>query len=265
MYWRDRPIRQFDFHHNWSHRWFLANVVAAVFTTLHGLHSSGKNKFMWVMLPMGLLGAPSSFQRLMETVVQGIKIFIVYVDNLLVHSAMHQTHIKLLNELLAWLVMHNVKINLQKCFFQKSKRCVPRFSVNQGGSQNGEQQVESYFLSHSARFHAQNLSISQALQFLLQVCAKFRTTHRTSHDANKKRMPLEKSCIPTYLCSEPVVAYPRQDQLYALITNASLGIDQQPGGLGAVLMQIDEQGKHCVIDLQATSCQNMKLIIPRFF
>ena len=56
---------------------------------------------MWVMLPMGLLGAPSSFQRLMETVVQGIKIFIVYVDNLLVHSAMHQTHIKLLNKLLA--------------------------------------------------------------------------------------------------------------------------------------------------------------------
>ena len=252
MYWRDRPIRQFDFHHNWSHRWFLANVVAAVFTTLHGLHSSGKKQ---VHVGHVANGSARSTVLLSETDGNcGTR-----------HQKFYCLRWQSACKLLAWLVMHNVKINLQKCFFQKSKRCVPRFSVNQGGSQNGEQQVESYFLSHSARFHAQNLSISQALQFLLQVCAKFRTTHRTSHDANKKRMPLEKSCIPTYLCSEPVVAYPRQDQLYALITNASLGIDQQPGGLGAVLMQIDEQGKHCVIDLQATSCQNMKLIIPHFF
>ena len=51
----------------------------------------------------------------------------------------------------------------------------------------------------------------------------------------------------TYLCSEPVVAYPRQDRPYALITDASLGIDQQPGGLGAILTQNDGKGEHCVI------------------
>ena len=53
--------------------------------------------------------------------------------------------------------------------------------------------------------------------------------------------------LQTYLCSEPVVAYQRQDWPYALITDASSGIDQQPGGLGAILMQIDEKGEHCVI------------------
>ena len=78
---------------------------------------SGKGQFMWVTSPMGLLGAPSSFQRLMEAVVQGINNVIVYIDDLLVHSATHQAHIKLLDELLARLVTHNVKINLQKCFF----------------------------------------------------------------------------------------------------------------------------------------------------
>ena len=35
---------------------------------------------------MGLLGAPASFQRLMETVVKGIDITIVYFDGLLTHT-----------------------------------------------------------------------------------------------------------------------------------------------------------------------------------
>ena len=36
----------------------------------------GKGQFMWVTSPMGLLGAPSSFQRLMEAVVQGINMLL---------------------------------------------------------------------------------------------------------------------------------------------------------------------------------------------
>ena len=78
---------------------------------------------MWVTLPMGLLGAPSSFQRLMETVVQGIKNVIDYIDNLLVDSTMNQAHIKLLDELLTQLVMHNVKINLQNFFLEAEMSC----------------------------------------------------------------------------------------------------------------------------------------------
>jgi hypothetical protein len=33
----------------------------------------GKGQFQWVTITMGLLGAPASFQRLMEKVVQGIQ------------------------------------------------------------------------------------------------------------------------------------------------------------------------------------------------
>ena len=60
----------------------------------------GKGQFMWVTLPMGLLGPPSSFQRLMGTVVKGIENVIVYFDNLLINSATrHRAHIKQLDEL----------------------------------------------------------------------------------------------------------------------------------------------------------------------
>jgi hypothetical protein len=53
--------------------------------------------------------------------------------------------------------------------------------------------------------------------------------------------------LQTYLCSEPIVDYPRQNRPYTLIIDASLGGEKKPGGLGAILMQIDPNGQHCVI------------------
>jgi hypothetical protein len=53
--------------------------------------------------------------------------------------------------------------------------------------------------------------------------------------------------LQTYLCSEPVVDYPRRNRPYALIVDASLGDDKKPGGLGAILTQVNQQGEHCVI------------------
>ena len=93
----------------------------------------GKGLFQWVASPMGLLGYPSSFQRLMETVVRGLQNVIVYIDDLLLHSSTHDEHILLLDLLLQPLVQHNVKLNLQKCEFRsKTLRtlafCLPKES-----------------------------------------------------------------------------------------------------------------------------------------
>jgi hypothetical protein len=74
-------------------------------------------QFQWVTSPMGLLGCPASFQRLMETVVNGLSNVIVYIDDLLVHSASHKEHLVTLNQVLERLVQHNIKIILQKCVF----------------------------------------------------------------------------------------------------------------------------------------------------
>ena len=39
---------------------------------------------------MGLLGAPGSFQRLMEIVIHNLKNIIAYIDDLLVHTKTHE-------------------------------------------------------------------------------------------------------------------------------------------------------------------------------
>jgi hypothetical protein len=44
-----------------------------------------------------------------------------------------------------------------------------------------------------------------------------------------------------------VLAYPRSDRQYALITDASFGDDNTAGGLSAILTQTDEEGRFYVI------------------
>ncbi len=97
----------------------------------------GMGQFQWVTSPMGLLGCPASFQRLMETVVHNISNVIVYIDDLLVHSASHEEHLATLNEVLQRLVTHNIKINLQKCVFGSKEVSYLGFCLTEEGIKPG--------------------------------------------------------------------------------------------------------------------------------
>ena len=61
----------------------------------------GQGQFEWVTSLVGLLGYPASFQRLMEKVLHGIKSVIVYLDNVIVHTATHEHHLQVLEEVCA--------------------------------------------------------------------------------------------------------------------------------------------------------------------
>ncbi len=97
----------------------------------------GMGQFQWVTSPMGLLGCPASFQRLMETVVHNISNVIVYIDDLLVHSASHDEHLATLNEVLQRLVTHNTKINLPKCVFGSKEVSYLGFHLTEEGIKPG--------------------------------------------------------------------------------------------------------------------------------
>jgi len=49
------------------------------------------------------------------------------------------------------------------------------------------------------------------------------------------------------LVSKPVMAFPHTEHQYALITDAATGTANTPGGLGAILMQVDKDGKFYAI------------------
>jgi hypothetical protein len=65
------------------------------------------------MPPMGLLGCSASFQRLMAKSMEKIDNIILYIDDLLICSQMHELHLATIDVVM--------KINLSKCFFENTE------------------------------------------------------------------------------------------------------------------------------------------------
>ena len=74
-------------------------------------------------MAMGLKNAPSTFQKLMHTVVYGlgdVNAF-VYLDDIIVFGNTVEDHNKTLQKVLVALSKHNLKIEPQKCQMLKKK------------------------------------------------------------------------------------------------------------------------------------------------
>jgi hypothetical protein len=77
----------------------------------------GLEQFEWIVSPMGLLGCPASFQRLVELAMRGLFNAIVYIDALLVRSRNHAERQQQLEKLFCKLRNTGLKANISKCEF----------------------------------------------------------------------------------------------------------------------------------------------------
>ena len=218
----------------------------------------GLGQFEWNASPMGLLGAPGSFQRLMEIVILNLKNVLAYIDDLLVHTKDHNTHLQILEELFIRLRKHGLKINLPKSFFGAVEVSYLGFKLTPQGIKPGSDKLKAVGQA------APPNDIHEVRQFL-GLCNFFRGHVRnfaqvtaplnalTRKDCEWKRGPLPPDAakafqeLKTILCSEPVVHYPQPELPYALITDACQGDAKKPGGYGAILAQIQPDGQFQVI------------------
>ena len=218
----------------------------------------GMGQFEWVTSAMGLLGCPSSFQRLVEAAVKGVNNVIVYIDDLIVHSKSHEQQLQQLDQLFEKLGRNNLKVNLKKCVFGSPDVHYLGFHLTPNGIKPGIDKLKAV---KQARPPA---SVSEIRQFL-GLCNFFRNhvkdfalvtaplTRLTRKNAGWRAGPLPNDALQafhqlqTILCSEPVLAFPRRNRPYALIVDAAVGDDKHDGGLGAILAQLDEQGHHRVV------------------
>ena len=226
----------------------------------------GRGQFQWVTSPMGLLGCPASFQRLMESVMKDIDNVIVYIDDLLAHTSTYEEHLLVLDAIFTNLSIHGLKVNLEKCHFGCKKVAYLGFHLTEEGIKPGSDKLKTVAAANPPT------NVHEIRQFL-GLCNFFRThvrnfaqisaplTALTRKDSAWKSGPLPEDAriafreLQSYLCSEPVVDYPRRNRPYALITDAALGDDKSPGGLGAILTQVDEQGEYRVISYASRKLQ----------
>jgi hypothetical protein len=226
----------------------------------------GMGQYQWITSPMGLLGCPASFQRLVEAVVQGLKNVLVYIDDLLVHSHTHDQHREQLQQLFNRFRAHGLKANIKKCVFGSKNVSYLGFRLTEEGIKPGIDKLKAVKLATPPK------SIKEIRQFV-GLCNFFRTHVRnfaqisaplvqlTRKDSGWRKGELPPEALQAFhqlqnsLCSEPVVDYPRRNRPYALIVDASLGDEKTPGGLGAILTQIDDKGEFRVISYASRRLQ----------
>ena len=218
----------------------------------------GRARYHWIRMPMGLKGSPSSFQRLMDLVMQDLQHTQCYIDDVLVHSESETTHIQHVKLCLHRLRCFNLKINLEKCAFGReevpylghvlTKNGVkPSFeklkAVEEFPEPTSVKQIREFHgLTNYFRSHIKNFSLLSG-----------QITRLMRKDSEWKGGPLPEPAKRAFLtlkkrlCEGPMLAYPLKGRPFLVSVDAATGCEEHNGGLGAILSQMDENGVERVV------------------
>lgn len=220
----------------------------------------GLGTFEYATCPMGLLSAPAACYSMMGVVLRGLPNVIVYLDDVLIVSATRSEHLQHLREVFERFKLHNLKLNLAKCSFFALSLDYLGYELTKEGLRPGKdkiavvrdfpppttvKEIQSFLgLAQYFRRHIRNFSIIG--QHLTQL---------TSKKSQWKGGQLPEQAAQAFewfkqrLCSRPLVRYPDFKRPFILSTDAATGdaAKQIPGGLGAVLTQLDDKGVEYVV------------------
>jgi hypothetical protein len=179
-----------------------------------------REQFHWITSPMGLLGCPASFQRLMEQVLRGLQNVLIYINDMLIHKDTHEKHLEALEQVLRRLHQHHLKINLDKCLFGNRQVSYLGFTLTPDGIKPGEAKLKAIKLATAPgdvkairsfvglcnffRNHIQGFAITAA--------ALFKLTRQDSgylHGPLPQMAQLAFQALQTQLCQQPALAFPR--------------------------------------------------------
>lgn len=209
------------------------------FTTPYGL-------FQFKVMPFGLQGAPATFQRMMDIVLDGLDFAAAYLDDVVIHSQTWDEHLQHISIVLQRLSNADLTIKPKKCQFGMSTcmylghvvgsgvvrpdsskvRAVETFSVPKSKTQ-----VRAFLglTGYYRRFIPHYAQIAAVLTDLIRNDAPNRVVWtpqcQKAFDDLKRR-----------LCSSAVLRSPDFDRQFILQTDAS------NRGVGAVLSQYDDYG-----------------------
>src|SRR5947207_603078 len=91
--------------------------------------------YQFKVMPFGLCNAPATFQRLMNTVLDGLlwKFVVVYLDDLNIYSTTFPQHLDHLCIVLCRLREAGLKLNPEKCFFMKQELAFLGYIISPAG------------------------------------------------------------------------------------------------------------------------------------
>ena len=185
-------------------------------------------------LPFGLLGAPSTFNLLMNKVFHGInyKICSAYMDDILVYSRGIDAHLCHLREVFSRLRAANLKIHNKKTFLGFAELSFLGFRIDANGIAVDEKKIAAIANYESPSGPKEKPKLQRFLGMVnyqrkhiknyAQLCAPLNDLLKK--DNAYRWTPVHErafQAIKTAMCSAPVLAFPRNDRGYNISIDAS--------------------------------------------
>ena len=200
--------------------------------------------YQWRVMPFGLCNAPSTFERLMESIFAGLQheIMLLYLDDLIVFAPTIQEELKRLGRVFEQLRSAGLKLKPAKCnLFQKSVVYLGHVVSDQGVATDPEK-IRAVREWPTPRTVKEVRSFLGLASYYRRYIKSFADTARPLHRLTEKKRHFtwDASCetafneLKSKLTSSPILAYPTTDGDFILDTDAS------DSGIGAVLSQVQD-------------------------
>ncbi len=197
--------------------------------------------FHFKVLAFGLHGAPASFQRLMDQVLQGLTFTAAYLDDIVIYSDTWEQHMQHIREVLQRLQEAGLTVNPRKCAIAKAETEYLGFVIGKGVIKPQVGKVQAIEGCPQPRTRKELRSFLGMAGFYNKFIPSFSSRAAVltdmvgSRSPNQLRWTREAEAalqdIRTALSKDSVLHNPDFNQSFILQTDAS------DRGLGAVLLQ----------------------------
>ncbi len=196
----------------------------------------------YVRMPFGLKNAPSTFQRLMNSILREYinKICVVYLDDILIFSTSLEEHIDSINKILNKIREANIKLQIDKSvFFSKETEYLGHILTPNAVKPNPKkiQDIEKLKLPQTEKQIKSFLGITGYYRKFVKDYAKIAQPMTKYLSKNAKINKLDPTYINAFeqlkkiLTTHPILKYPDFNKSFKLVTDAS------NFAIGAVLTQ----------------------------
>ncbi|XP_071964120.1 uncharacterized protein [Antedon mediterranea] len=197
--------------------------------------------FQFNVMPFGLVNAPATFSRIMRKLLKGMDNTLNYIDDILIHTASWDQHMKCLSELFGRLRRANLTARPSKCFIGYETIEFLGHVVGKGQVKPRVEKVQSILSAKQPERKKQLRSFLGMTNYYRKFIPNYSVIACPLTDKTKNREPnricWEKAQESAFvklkgkLNSTPILCLPNLNKDFILRTDAS------ECGVGAVLMQ----------------------------
>ena len=204
-----------------------------------------KGLYRYNRLPFGVASAPAIFQRIMESLLQGIPHVTVYLDDVLVSGSSEEEHLGNLQEVLSRLEKAGCRVKRDKCEFMLESVEYLGYKISAEGLQPSEQKVRAIQEAPAPEDVSQLRSFLGAVNYYSKFLPNLATTLSPLYSLLQKNAKWtwgeqQESAfvrVKAQLTTDLVLVH------YDPAQSLTLACDASPYGLGAVLSQTSGDGQ----------------------